>query len=362
MANKLEFEDVPRDPKDKADKGNWRCGYYWKEGTVFVTRVTGPVVALVYMAGVNIDFDGSPTAYGPPSKPGDDKLEFAGPGKGAWYGVKAMTPEEAKKIRDADEAKMRKKNPSYNAIRPFVDEKAKKDKNDAFPVIQQAGEPSPGHYVSSTSTPFNASFKDYRQEFYWDSSKYPYGALSGKLGSVGKVLMHDFGLGIRLDRAFETAFCFKDAGNDDYAVGEVSQKVHKNLGGRGKGDNDYRVAYIVFPGSNGGKKATADQFDPEAKKLLGKLAKADNAEELALLLAFYADAGMGRSGLPLLEAFRQKRGAAPSLANLRHVLAGLRRLDWPKALGPVELEMERQKMHDYMEPRQLRSDRRIDIA
>jgi hypothetical protein len=359
MANILEFEDVP---KNKDDKGDWRCGYYWKEGSVFVTRVKGPVLALVYMAGVNIDYDGSPTAYGPPSKPGDDKLEFAGPGKGAWYGVKAMTPGDAKEIRDADEAKMQKRNPSYKAIRPTVDETAKKDVNGAFPVIQQAGEPSPGHYVSSTSTTFNASFKDYRQEYYWDSSKYPYGALSGKLGSVGKVAMHDFGLGIRLDRAFETAFCFKDSGNDDYAVGEVSQKVHKNLGGRGKGDNDYRVGYIVFPGSNEGKQATADQFEPKAKALLAKLAQADNAEELALLLAFYADAGMGRSGLPLLEAFRQKRGPPPSLANLRHVLAGLRRLDWPKPLGPVELEMERQQMRDYMERGQLQSNQRIEIA
>jgi hypothetical protein len=359
MANKLEFKDVPGKGNTS---GNWRSGYHWKEGTVFVTRVTGPVTALVYMAGVNIDYDGSPTAYGPPTKPGDDKLEHAGPGQYGWYGVKALSIAEAAAIRKAEEDKKKRSNPGFKAIRPIVDPTATKDVNDAFPVIQQAGEPSPGHYVSKTATVFNASYPSYRQEYYWDSSKYPYGALSGKLRSIGEVQLHDFGLGVRLDRAAQTVFAFKDAGRDDFSLGEVSQKVFKNLGGVIASQNDFPVAYIVFPGSSAGKQTAANQFEPGVKEQLGKLALADNAEELPLLLAFYADAGRGRSGLPLLQTFQKDRSSFPRLANFRLVLAGLRNLGWPTTVGTIEQQMISQEMRRYMDQRQLQSDGPIRLA
>ena len=217
--------------------------------------------------------------------------------------------------------------------------------------------------MSGTSAVFNASFPEYDQRRWWDSSKYPYGAVSGKLTSIGKVALHDFGLGIRLDRDGQTAFAFKDSGNDDYALGEVSLKVHKNLGGRGKGDNNYSVAYIVFPESSGGRSTNAGEFQSKVKDLLGALAAADNAEQLIMLIAFCADAGKSRAGLPLLEAFRQGKRGLPSSRNLKHVLAGLRALGWPATVGAdLEQRAREAEMRSYMESRQLQSDGKVGLA
>jgi hypothetical protein len=198
MGAKLSFDDLPG---QKGGSGQWRNGSDWKLGTVFVTKVAGPVTALVYTCGVNIDFDGSPTAYGPPSKPGDDDLAHAGPGRGTWFGVFPMTAERAKEIRDEEEKKKKKKSdPSFTAIRPTVDEDAQKDSKGQQPCVQQKGEPSPGHYVSSSAATFNGAFPEWHQNHWWDASRFPYGALSGGLMDVGGVALHDFGLAIRLDR------------------------------------------------------------------------------------------------------------------------------------------------------------------
>jgi len=283
------------------------------------------------MCGVNVDYDGSPTAYGPPGKPGEDKLSYAGNAKGGtgdWWGVFPMTEAKASEIRTTSKS-----------TRPVVDTAAEKDADQRQPVIQQPGEPSPGHYVSATASVFNGSFHEWRQERYWDSGKFAYGAVSKKLTALGGVHLEDFGMVLRIDRSYRTVYAFKDAGRNDHSVGEVSQKVHRNLGGVYKYDVNYPVIHIVFPGSAGGRPTKADEFEKGVRDQLAKLSKADNFEELPLLLAYYADAGKGKSGLPPLEAFRQKRGSLPSATSLRRMLDELRKLGWPANTGTFEKQM-----------------------
>jgi len=68
--------------------------------------------ALVFVAGMNVDADGSPHAYHPDSKEGLDRLSDAG-GPGDWYGV----------VTDAH----------------------------GVPVVQKQGDPAPGFFVSCTA-------------------------------------------------------------------------------------------------------------------------------------------------------------------------------------------------------------------
>ena len=48
MGAKLNFDDLPG---QKGGSGQWRNGSDWKLGTVFVTKVAGPVSACVHVRG-----------------------------------------------------------------------------------------------------------------------------------------------------------------------------------------------------------------------------------------------------------------------------------------------------------------------
>src|SRR5262245_38640417 len=201
MPGMLTFEKVP---------GAWRCGGDWPAGTVFVTRVKSPLgfKALVYMCNINIDYDGSSTAYGPPGKATQDNLDNAGPDatKG-WYGVKSLTPGDAAELRRT----------KGGGVRPIVDETATKDKFGRFPVVQQVGEPSPGFYVSAGSKARTLAYPEWDQRHWWDSNSVAFAALSGQFANLG-VDLNDVGVAIRLDRNLHTGFWFKDAGHGFYKL------------------------------------------------------------------------------------------------------------------------------------------------
>src|SRR5512132_1753686 len=100
----------------------------------------GPDVAVAYVffGHAVIDFDGSPSAYGPPgiNPMPDDDLDNAWDADSGWFGVVALSDSDP--LVKSGSAKIDK--------RPNLLHKGK------YPVIQQAknGDPKPGFYVSST--------------------------------------------------------------------------------------------------------------------------------------------------------------------------------------------------------------------
>ena len=284
----------------------------WKNGGDFpripLTKVswdTAPdtAVAYVFFGHVNIDFDGSPTAYGPPgiTPPPDDNLSNAGDDDQGWYGLFAVSEND----------------PLVKNGTVIIDKNPALLKKGKYPVIQQAsnGDPSPGYYVSTTPRPRGPG---YLQNSYVDASQYAFGALSGRLQALGFDL-GDFGLAVRHDQGLQSVFYFLDKGGNNYKLGECSHKVGKNLGGSGRGNsfnNNYPVSFIVFPASRTQEPdAVAGIEDADIKTalqpLLANLATATNAEDLALLMGFNEVGPPTKpQGTAKLGAYQQKPGSA----------------------------------------------------
>lgn len=263
------------------DPATWRNGGDFPQ--IPLTQVswdTDPnaAVAYVFFGHVNVDFDGSPTAYGPSgiTPPPDDDLANAGNDAQGWFGLFALAPTD----------------PLVTQGTAAIDTNPSLQKQGKFPVIQQAanGDPNPGYYVSTTPRPTGPG---YLQGSYVDASQVSFGALSGKLASLGFSL-GDYGLAIRHDQSLQSGFYFLDKGADTNALGECSHKVGKNLGGSGRANsfnNNFPVSFIVFPGSFTTDPAAVpsisdDQIKTALQPLIAKLATADNAADLVLLMGF----------------------------------------------------------------------------
>ena len=197
----------------KDNPHTWHTGNDYTHVTLtHVSWDTAPAIdiAYIFFGHVNIDFDGSSTAYGPPGiqpRP-DDDLGNAGNAVKGWFGVASL--------RDTDPL--------------VINQTAKIDKNapkylGKYPVVQQEknGDPHPDYYVSATPRP---SGPEYLQSSYIDSSEVSWGALDGALRHLG-VRMGDYGLAIRHNQNLQSGFYFADAGNYSYALGECSIKSAK---------------------------------------------------------------------------------------------------------------------------------------
>jgi hypothetical protein len=269
--SKLLFQDEP---------GPWRTGHDYP--AVSLTRVSvddapDKPLAYVFFGHVNIDFDGSPTAYAPPGKGlvSDDDLSNAYDDN-RWFGVVALSEND----------------PAVVSGQAIIDKRPELERGGKYPVIQQAAndDPNPGYYVSSL--PY-ASGPAYRQDSYIDASQVAFGALSGRLKALG-VALGDYGLAIRHDKDAQSGFFFADVGGNNYALGECSHKVGKDLGGSGRGNrfnNNFPVSFIVFPQSRTQETGTInaesdDQIAQSLKQLLETLSGVDNADELILLMGF----------------------------------------------------------------------------
>jgi hypothetical protein len=320
MAGQLQFSNV---------RGQWRCGQEWAAGTVFVTQIKGPMgnTAAVYMCNINIDYDGSSTAYGPPGTHPQDYLVNAGPDpvKG-WYGVASLTPGDAEKLRKTQ----------GGGKRPFVDtDNADEDVKGRYPVIQQPGEPNPGYYVSAGSKARTWAYPEWDQRHWWDSNTVPFAALSGKFRDLLGVALNDVGVAIRLETNQQSGFFYKDSGHEDsFAVGEASNKIFTDLGGVGK-NNYFSIIYVVFPGSRPAGPLTKDGAGIETKEewiasmiksQMAMLSNSSNADDLPLLLACYKQAGKGNSGLDLFNKYQSQGGSGkqPLPTFYHHAVRALR--------------------------------------
>jgi len=282
-------------------------------------------VAYVFFGHVNIDFDGSPTAYGPDgiTPPPDDDLSNAGNDDQGWFGLLALSPDD----------------PLVTNGTVVLDTNPALNKKGQFPVVQQAqnGDPSPGYYVSTTP---HASGPAYLQSSYIDASQIAFGALSGKLAALGFNL-GDYGLAIRHDQNLQSGFYFADRGGNNFKLGECSHKVGKNLGGSGRGNrfnNNYPVSFIVFPGSfttdpNAVPSIADADIQTALRPLLANLATADNAKDLVLLMAFNETSPPNRpQGTSKLKAYQ----AQPTTTTPKHaatVLQGLQTFGYAASLA-----------------------------
>ncbi|HMF55616.1 MAG TPA: hypothetical protein VK619_04595, partial [Pyrinomonadaceae bacterium] len=236
-------------------------------------------LAYVFFGHVNIDYDGSPTAYGPVgiNPPPDDDLGNAGNAAQGWFGVMSYAPDH----------------PLVTSGKVRIDQDAPQFLG-KFPVIQRKenGDPKPGYYVSTGP---QSHGHEYLQNSYIDASQVPFGALDKRLIPLGFNL-GDFGLAIRHDQNLQSGFYFVDMGASKYALGECSHRVGKDLGGTGRGshfNNNFPVSFIIFPRSSvqvpGMILELSDNVIMEAiRQRLVELSRASNAKELVLLMGFNA--------------------------------------------------------------------------
>ena len=289
-------------------------------------------VAFVFFGHAAIDFDGSPTAYHPDDT-GDDHLENAKskdkngvPIK--WAGVTSMRPSDELVTKGT----------------VLIDQREERNINGKYPVIQRAenGDPRPGYYVSTTSIVADRSLKEYQQNRFLDASSVSYGALSGRLKGCG-VKLRDYGLAIRHDRDLQSGFYFADSGSTKdpkaYALGEVSHKVGKKLGGSGRGnrfDNNYPVSFIILPRTGGtGALPSESDIDASVASAMSALCRASNASDLALLMAVNEVApGKMPRGKAALDAHLAKGGATPK--NYATIVAGLRKFGFNVPDAPAQ--------------------------
>ena len=292
----------------------------WRNGRDFphvtLTRVSwdsapGRAVAFVFFGHVNLDFDGSPTAYGPFRVNPDDSLGNAGNVTQGWFGVASAAPSNP--LVASKQIEIDRHAPGFhpNGVLSSPVE---------FPVVQQArfGDPKPGFYVSTTSKHGSiAGVRQFRQNAYVDASKVAFGALDVFLRSEHGVQLGDFGLAIRHDENRQSGFSFADMGGKNHALGECSERVGLDLGvwklSPGRWFNNFPVSFIVFPNTATTSGGTSDTvIKARLSSCLRQLATADNAHELPVLMAANERSPVGiAKGRAALDALRRIKGLRP---------------------------------------------------
>ena len=313
---KLQFDEVD---------GPWK-GNDFPNVSVVSVSFGGLVHAYVFLTHMNIDFDGAPNAYGPPEKEPLDTLDHAGQNT-RYYGLVAIKPSETVEISVPKKGKQTKLVKELYNLK--LDERFP-DSQGRVPVVQQGGEYD-GYYISITSraTRSLAGANQFQQSTYINSAMVPYGALSKRLQDKG-VAFGNYGVAIRHDIGRLAGFVMMDGGHtsgrDVGSVGEVSYRVFLDVGGSPKtsrqryANNTFPTTFMVFPNSSGPKLST--------------LAKADNADDLPMLIAFAEQAGYadrsGKSGKPLLDEWVAAGRTGGRPRNYKNILSALRtRGFWP---------------------------------
>ncbi len=198
-----------------------------------VIGVGGDIPAVAFRAGMTIDADGAYRAYHPNSAKGLDYLANAGrPGK--WWGV----------VTD-------------------------NGKSSGRPVIQQAGDPAPGYYVSATSLE-DGRYPRTNPLRYVDSESVPFFVLPGN--AMFGATLGDFGYVVNLGKKLGYGAVFADTGPKDH-IGEGSIALAKAIGvpsNPRKGGASQGIAYVVFPGSGIGWPLSSEQIQTHAGALFEK--------------------------------------------------------------------------------------------
>lgn len=202
-----------------------------------------------------------------------------------WYGVVALTPEEAKAMPQYLEMSA----PTLTLRRPVLDQTSSyEDVFGRFPVVQSVFEPGPEYFVTPLPHARNTRFPSWDQRFFLPNYAFaqePFGALAVPLGNATGLHLNDTVFAVRLDTSDTLSFPFRDTGFG-YKVAECSLSAFKGLGGdyhpekagAAKFPNDFLLLYVAFPG----KQTPAST--------LAKFATASNAFDFPMVLSFIAQA------------------------------------------------------------------------
>jgi len=179
-----------------------------------------------FVSGMTIDADGAPNAYSPDDG-GLDELANAG-SPARWEGI----------VTDRD----------------------------GNPLIQQAGDPFPGYYISCTSLVDKAkSFTDPTR--YVDATKIPYVVLPHGLADRAGARLGDFAIVTNLRNGKSSFAIYADIGT----LGEGSITLADALGIRSdarRGGAADGILYLLFPGSGNLRPRALDEIQIEGEKLL----------------------------------------------------------------------------------------------
>jgi hypothetical protein len=182
--------------------------------------------AFFFVAGMTIDADGAPNAYGPNDTGLDDMANAGVPTH--WDGI--MTD------------------------------------RDGNPLLQEESDPFPGYYISCTSLSDHGK-KPTDPTGYVDASKVPYVVLPNDLADRGGARLGDFAVVMNLRNGKWSYAIYADNGT----IGEGSIALADKLGiwsdARRGGESD-GILYLVFPGSGNLQPRTVDEIQNEAEKLL----------------------------------------------------------------------------------------------
>jgi len=190
--------------------------------------------AFFFHTGMSIDADGAPQAYHPDpgSDKGLDQLANAGH-PGCWWGV----------VTDDG-------------------------KSSGTPIIQGAGDPAPGFYVSMTS--LQDKTKDPTSPLcYVDATRIPYVVLPLELRNHFDAQLGDMAVVINSTNRRSSGAIFADVGREGH-IGEGSIALAANLGipsDAKTGGADSGVICIIFPGSGNGKPRSMSDITTEADRL-----------------------------------------------------------------------------------------------
>jgi hypothetical protein len=208
-----------------------------------------------------------------------------------WYGVVAMTPEEAKAAAPYLEMAA----PSLTMRRPVLDEASVyEDVFGRFPVVQSIFEPGPEYYVTPLPRAKNTRYPAWDQRYFLPHDaleQEAFGALAVPLGQVTGLKLNDTVFAMRLDTDDTLEFTFRDVGFG-YKVAECSLKAFTGMGGdyhpekkgAAKFPNNFLNLYLAFPGGQ------------SPSSTLAKFATASNASDFPVILAFIAQTTQNAKG------------------------------------------------------------------
>jgi hypothetical protein len=202
-----------------------------------------------------------------------------------WYGVVALTPDQAKRTPPYLEMPAL----SITLRRPVLDQTAAyEDVFGRFPVVQSVFEPGPQYFVSPVPGGTNPRYPTWDQRSFLPNDatdQTAFGAIAKPLGDATGLDLNDMVFAIRLDTNDTLAFPFRDMGYD-YKVAECSFAAFTGLGGEYRPDleraakfpNKFLLLYLAFPGRQ------------SPASVLARFSTASNAGDFPVLLSFLAQA------------------------------------------------------------------------
>jgi len=235
-----------------------------KTGNLSVQKIGS---AVLFQAGMSIDADGAPNAYGP----NDSGLDLT---KNAW-------------------------SPKKNAWVGFVTANGN-------PVPQKTG-PYQGYYVSQTSL---RTGSDADPSEYVDATKIPYIALPPSFADQFGVVVGDLALVVNEANGKSAYAIYADVGNSG-EIGEGSIALASALGFKNSsprnGGVDSGIQFLVFPksGLGQGKLRTLDEINGSASQLFAKWGGADRLRACSSFSAKLSGIPMGCSWIEaIVEMYR----------------------------------------------------------